>query len=158
MKLLKNLIKLIFTMEKFPILNKYELIDVMDNRIIGKSIVVGKLIKGSKVARIDSRVLEAIDFIDNNHGVIVNSLARSYDYNKSVGGLPNSLHVFSEQKPAAATDLTANDVISLYKFMLRYKEDLPFNDVIYYTQRGFIHAEIDPNKKEKSYYTVSKYK
>ena len=74
----------------------------------------------------------------------VTSGGRCVKHNKTVGGEPTSCHE-CETKKATAIDFICNDLQQAY--FLACDCGL-FNEVIYYSKKGFIHLALDRKQKD----------
>ena len=80
----------------------------------------------------------------------VTSAGRCVKHNREVGGAVNSCHE-CETKKATATDFTCSNLKKAYE--LACKCGL-FNEVIYYSKKGFIHLGLDRKQKD-NYFTIN---
>ena len=79
----------------------------------------------------------------------VTSACRCKKHNKNVGGVDSSCHV-GEGKKCTAADVTNSNCQEIY--LQACKSNL-FNEVIYYTQKNFVHLGLDRNQKGNYYIT-----
>jgi len=74
--------------------------------------------------------------------VYINSGYRCFEYNRKVGGVPNSYH-----RIGLAADVKVGD-INLIDF-LEICENIDFNGIGFYEKKDFLHLDVRPTKRSR---------
>ena len=97
---------------------------------------------------LSSRLLRIINEIRDDIGVplYLNSACRCPEYNEKVGGVPNSAHVATEEKPGEAVDIRCpNSSLRFNLLMLLLVHGIKRVGIY----PSFIHADIDKDKPQE---------
>lgn len=78
-----------------------------------------------------------------NSPIIITSGFRNKELNKAVGGVPTSQH--TEGK---AADFKCKDLDKAFKYI---KDNLEFDQLIYYKSRSFIHVSYSKNNRKQAF-------